>query len=386
VKIFKLIIKNVGRHKLRTSLTVVGIFIAVLAFGIMRTVVTAWYAGVNSASTTRLVTVQKVSFIYDLPMSYRDQILHVPGVKEVSWANWFGGVYIDKNQFFARMAVDPETFFDLYPEFRVTKEEVAKFQQQQNACIIGAKTAKLYNLKPGDLMNMDGDIYPGKWQFQVVGIYHGQDEATDETQMFFNWHYLDEQVKINEPGRQGRAGWYIIAINDVEKRAAISQSIDDLFANSSAETKTQTEKEFNQGFISMSGAILSAINVISIVIIGIILLILANTMIMTARERIREYAVLKTLGFSAKHLFWLIAGESMAISMLGGLLGLILLIPAANAVHAGLPVLWFPVFQVDPWTLVFALCAALGSGVLSAIFPIRSALKMRIVDGLRQIG
>ena len=386
MRILKLITKNMLRHKLRTMLTILGIAIAVMAFNLMRTVVSAWNSGVEASAPDRLVTVQKVSFIYDLPFAYRDQILRVPGVKEVSFANWFSGVYIDKNQFFARFAVDPETFFDVYPENIISKEEKDKFIQQRNACIIGAKTAKQYNLKIGDIMNIDGDIYPGKWQMEIVGIYHGRDKTVDETAMMFNWNYLNEQVKKNEPGRENRVGWYIVKIDNPSNRATISLAIDNLFANSTAETKSQSEKEFQQSFVSMSGAIITAINFVSYVIIGIILLILSNTMVMTARERIREYAVLKTLGFSSGHIFGLIAGESLLISCIGGAVGLAITFPIIKGVSEGLPSTWFPVFNIEPITIVMAVLAAIFAGVLSSVFPIYRALQMKIVDGLRQIG
>ena len=384
--LLKLILKNMLRHKLRTALTIFGIAIAIMAFGLMRTVVSAWYSGVNASAANRLVTVHRVSFIFDLPLSYRDQIMKIPGVKTVSYANWFQGVYIDQNQFFARLAVDPETIFDVYPEFIVTPEVKDALSKQRNACVIGEKLSRQYNLKKGDLMSIEGDIYPGQWEMQVVGTYRGRDETVDETQMLFNWHYLDEQVKVNQPGREGRVGWYIVDISNPNERAIISQQIDNLFANSSAETKTQTEKEFQQSFVSMSGAIITAINVVSYVIVGIILLVLTNTMIMTARERIREYAVMKTLGFSTGHIMGLIAGESFGISFIGGAIGLLILFPIADGIHKGLPSGWFPVFSVEGTTVVLAVCAALLAGTVAAALPVLRTSRMKIVDGLRQIG
>ena len=384
--ILKLVIKNLFRHKLRTILTILGIAVAVVAFSLMRTVISAWYSGANAAAVNRLVTVHAVSFIYPLPLSYRDQIAKIPGVREVSFANWFQGTYIDKDQFFARFAVDPETFFDLYPECVVSPQEKQAMANQRNGCIIGTKIAKLYNLKIGDVMNIEGDIYPGQWQMQVVGMYHGRDENSDETWMLFNWHYLDEQLRQSQPGRAGQVGWYIIDISDPNQRATISKAVDDLFANSPAETKTQTEKEFNQGFISMSSAILTAMNVVSFVIIGIILLILTNTMAMTARERLREYAVMKTIGFLPKHIGTLIAGESLLISSLGALVGLLITLPLAEGIHKTVPPQWFPVFNVEPMTIVLGVGFALLAGIVAALFPTVRSVQMKIVDGLRYIG
>jgi putative ABC transport system permease protein len=386
MRVLKLIFKNMLRHKLRTILTIVGIAIAVMAFNLMRTVISAWNAGVEASSANRLVTVQKVSFIYSLPYSYRDQIAKLPGVKKITFMNWFAGVYIDKNQFFGRLAAEPETFFDVYPEYVITDEARSKFIKQRNACILGAKTARQYNLKVGDLMTIEGDIYPGTWQMEVVGIYHGKHENDDETNMVFNWNYLNEHLKQVQPGRANNVGWYVVEIDNPANRASISLAIDNLFANSSAETKTQSEKEFAQSFVSMSGAIITAIDFVSYIIIGIILLILTNTMVMTARERIREYAVLKTLGFSSMHIFGLIAGESLLISCIGGAIGLAITFPICRGIYHSLPSGWFPVFNVEPITIVLAVLAALMAGIISSVFPIYRALSMKIVDGLRQIG
>ena len=386
MRILKLIIKNSLRHKLRTFLTIVGISIAVFAFGLLRTVVTAWNAGVEASSANRLVTRQAVSFIFPLPLAYRDQISKIPGVDVVTFANWFGGVYIDKNQFFARLAVDAETIFDVYPEFKLSDEEYQTFLKERNSCIIGQDIAKQYNLKIGDLMTIEGDIYPGDWQFVIRGIYKPRDKTTDATQMLFHWDYLNERLKEWETGRDNEVGWYVVKINDPDKSALISEQIDALFKNSRAETKTESERAFQQGFVAASSAILTSINVISFVIIGIIMLVLGNTMIMSARERTREYAVFKTIGFSAKHMVGLILGESLFISTIGGGLGLILSFPIVEGVSQAIPKGMFPIFELEPITLIFAVSSAILIGIAASIFPIMKALKTSIVDGLRFIG
>jgi putative ABC transport system permease protein len=381
-----LVYKNLLRHKLRSLLTVAGITIAVLAFGLMQTVVSAWNAGVAASAADRLIVVHSVSFIYPLPLSYKQRIEKIPGVETVSWANWFSGIYIDENQFFARMAVDPENFFKVYPEFIVSPEALAELSRQRNGAIIGAGIAAKYNLKVGDVMPIEGDIYPGHWEMKVVGIYTGRDEGIDQTQMLFNWNYLDQSLLQTQPGRAGRVGWYVVDIADPADRARISAEIDALFANSAAETKSQTEKEFQQSFVSMSSAILTAINVVSIVIIGIILLVLSNTMIMTARERFREFAVMKTLGFRTFHVAGLIGGESLVISGLGSAAGIALTYPVCAVVEKGLPSGWFPVFNVEQQTLFLAAAAAILAGVVAAAVPVTRAVRMKIVDGLRQVG
>jgi putative ABC transport system permease protein len=386
MRILKLIFKNALRHKLRTFLTILGISIAVIAFGILRTVVTAWNAGVEASAANRLITRQAVSFIFPLPLAYRDQISKIPGVEALTYANWFGGVYIDKNQFFARLAVDAETIFDVYPEYLITKDEFQIFLKERNSCILGQDIAKQYNLKVGDLMTIEGDIYPGEWQFVIRGIYKPRDKTTDATQMFFHWDYLNERMKEWGTGRDNEVGWYIVKIKDPSKTGSISDQIDALFKNSRAETKTESERAFQQGFVQASSAIITSMNVISFVIIGIIMLVLGNTMIMSARERTREYAVFKTIGFSAGHMVGLILGESLFISAIGGVLGLLLTFPIIAGFGAAIPKGFFPVFDLEPITLIFAVSSVILIGIAASIFPIQKALRTSIVDGLRFIG
>ena len=382
----KLIVKNAFRHTLRVLLTIVGISVAVVAFGMLRTVVTAWNSGVAASSPNRLIVRQAVSFIFPLPYSYKEKIAAIPGVSAVSWLNWFGGTYIDKDQFFARQGCDPETLLSLYPEYTLTSKEISAFKTDRSACIVGIETAKRYGLKIGDIMNMEGDIYPGSWQFTVSGIYIPRSKTDDATQMFFHWEYLNERMKQDDLTRADQVGYYVVKINDPSRSAEISQKIDQLFKNSAAETKTETEGQFQQGFVSSSGAIISAINIMSYLIIGIILLVLCNTMIMTSRERTREYAVLKSLGFTGGHLFAFIAGEALTISMLGAGIGIALLIPIVQGFESFLPRGWFPVFIIETSTYVLAGSSALIVGVIAALIPLYRALTMKIVDGLRFTG
>jgi putative ABC transport system permease protein len=386
MKVLKLIFKNALRHKLRTFLTILGIAIAVIAFGVLRTVVTAWYAGVEASSANRLITRQAVSFIFPLPLAYKEKIANVDGVKEVTFANWFAGVYIDKNQFFARLAVDAGNYFDVYPEFLLSKSQLEAFKKERNACVIGADIAKQYKLKIGDPMTIDGDIFPGRWDFVIRGIYQPRDKTTDATQMLFHWDYVNERMKQEMPGRANQVGWYIEEITDPNKAGEISDKIDALFKNSTSETKSESERSFQQGFLQSTSAIITAMNVISFVIIGIIMLVLGNTMIMAARERTREYAVMKTLGFSARHITGLIMGESLFISFLGGVIGLLLTFPLIQGISQIIPKGFFPIFQLEPITVFLACSAALLIGIASSVFPIHRALNTRIVDGFRFVG
>jgi putative ABC transport system permease protein len=386
MRVLKLMLKNALRHKLRTMLTILGISVAVVAFSFLRTVVTAWYAGVEASSPNRLITRNAVSFIFPLPLAYRDQIARIEGVETVTFMNWFQGVYIDKNQFFPRMAVDAQTALDAYPEFLVPPDQRETFLKERNACIVGADLAQQYNFKIGDVIPIEGDIYPGKWEFVVRAIYQPRDKTVDGTQMWFHWQYLDERMRQEMPGRAGKVGWYVIRIKNPAEAGRISEQVDALFKNSRAETKTETEAAFQQGFIQGTGLIIQLLNFLSFVIIGIIMLVLGNTMIMSARERTKEYAVLKTLGFSAGHLTALIAGESLIISIIGATLGLLLSYPVVDLFSLMVPKSWFPIFYIEPETIVLGATAALVVAIAAALFPIQRALRTSIVEGLRFVG
>jgi putative ABC transport system permease protein len=386
MELLKLLLRNTLRHKLRSLLTIVGVGVAVMAFGLLQTVVTAWYAGVEASAANRLITRHAVSFVFSLPLAYRDRIAQVPGVTKVTYAAWFSGVYIDKNQFFARLAVDSDTFFDVYPEFLIPRQQFEVFQRERNACIIGIDLARRYNLKIGDIMPIEGDVFPGQWEFVVRGIYEPRDQTTDPATMMFHYKYLDERVRQEMPERAGEIGWYIVRIADPDNSARISQEIDNMFANSRAETKTETERAFQQNFLSAASAVITAMNIMSFVIIGIILLVVGNTMVMSARERTHEFAVLKALGFSGGQLFFLLAGESMILSIVGSAVGLTVTIPAVEGFQTALPKGWFPVFYIKPETIVIGCIAGLAVGLVAALIPLRRVLTTRIVEGLRYVG
>ncbi len=388
MKLVKIVFKNLFRRPLRTILTMMGIATAVMAFGLIRTVVGAWNAGVAASAANRMITRQSVSFIFPLPLPYRQQIARIPGVTAVSWANWFGGVYgnpNDFNDFWPRFAVDAETFYDLYPEYQVPADQLAQFRKERNACIIGRKLAAKHGFKIGDVITMEGDIFPGRWQWVVRGIYTGRDQTVDETQMHFQWNYLYEQVRQQEPGRPVEAGWFILRVEPGDAMPRVATAVDEQFVNSRAPTKTETEKAFQQGFVAMSSTIITSLQVISVVIVAIILLVLANTIVMAVRERTREYAVLKTLGFAGRHLITLIFGESLLIALGGGLLGLALTFPMVAGFGQAMQA-FFPIINVAPETIALALGAALVSGIVAALFPAARVVRTPIVAGLRTVG
>ena len=381
----KLILRNAFRHKLRTSLTVLGIVIAVLAFGLLQTVVGAWYVGVESSSSTRLVTRNAISLVFALPLTYEQRIRQVEGVRVISRANWFGGVYIDKHNFFPQFAIDAEPYFQLYPEFRVPPEQLKAFAVDRKGCIVGRKLAQIYGWKLGDSIPLRGTIFPGNWEFVIRGIYSAADAKTDESQFFFHWTFLNETLKLTAPRRANQVGIYLVGIANADAAAETSQRIDKMFRNSLAETLTETEKAFQLGFISMTEAIVVAIRIVSFVIIVIIMAVMANTMAMSARERLREYATLKALGFGPAFVRTLVFGEALLIAGLGGALGILATLPVVE-VFGTVMVKLFPVFHLSMRTLAMQVGAALVVGASAAIVPGWRAARVRIAEGLRAIG
>ncbi|MFH0789226.1 MAG: ABC transporter permease [Pseudomonadota bacterium] len=384
MKLFKVVFKNTLRHKLRTGLTVIGIAVAVLAFCLLRTVIHAWYAGVEASAANRLITRNAISLIFPLPLSYLTKIKQIPGVTGVTYANWFGGIYIDEKNFFPQFAIDAKSFFNLYPEILIPENQKATFMRERKACLAGRKLVNKYHWKIGEVIPLRGVIFPGNWEFVLRGVYHGSQKIVDETQFFFHWDYLNEQLKLVSPIRANRVGWYVIRLADPFKAPETAQNVDQTFKNSLAETLTETEKAFQLGFIAMTEAIVISIKVISIVVIIIIMIVLANTMAMTARERMAEYAVLKTLGFGGGTLFLLITGESFLIALSGGVLGIGLTFPVVRLVARPLE-MFFPVFRVHPATLWMALGASAVVGLVASLFPVYRAINIRIADGLRGI-
>src|SRR4030043_17445 len=382
--ILKLIFKNAFRHKLRTFLTVLGVTIAILAFGLLRTVISAWYAGVNASSASRLVTRNSISLIFPLPLSYQEKIRQIQGVKTVSYGNWFGGIYIDEKNFFANYAVEPKTYLELYPEIVIPPDQKAAFFRERKGAVAGIKLAAKYGWKIGDLITLKGTIFSGNWDFVLRGIYKGRDETVDETAFVFHWNYLNETLKQTIPRRADQVGWYMIGVSNPNLAADVAVRIDKAFKNSLAETLTETEKSFQLSFISMTEAIVIAIKLVSFVVIFIIMVVVANTMAMTARERIGEYAVFKTLGFGGWHIARLIFGESLLISLIGCILGIVLTFPAADIFSSSLRT-YFPVFNVATKTIYMDIGASVLVGSVAAVFPTWRAIKIRIADGLRRI-
>ncbi len=382
--LLRLLLKNAFRHRLRTILTMVGLVVAICAFGLLRTIVDAWYAGVEGTSSTRLITRNSISLTFPLPLNYAERIKSVQGVTGVSWSNWFGGVYITERNFFPQFAVEPASYLALYPEYLLKDEERKAFLLDRQGCLVGRKLANQFGWKIGDRIPIRGTIYPGTWTFTLRGIWDGVDAKTDESQFLFHWQYLSESARKRRGSAADYVGVYVVQINEPNNAPVISERIDGEFKNSLAETMTETEKAFQLGFVSMSEAILVAINAVSFVIVLIIMAVMANTMSMTARERLAEYATLKALGFSPGFVVKLLFGESLVIALLGGGLGMLITLPIAANFARAVGTL-FPVFMVSHTTMILQLLASVIVGLVAAAWPAWKMSRIHIVNGLRHV-
>ena len=381
----KLIWRSIFRHPLRTSLTVLGMAVAVLAFCLLRTVVAAWYAGVDAASPVRLVTRNAVSLVSTLPLSYLPKIQAVPGVTGVGYAYWFEGTYIDKKNFFPQFAASLPQYLDVAPELLIPPDQRSALVKDRRGCLAGRKLIRRFGWKVGEAIVLKGTYFRGEYRFTLRAVYNGRDPSTDETMFFFHWDYLNEYLKKTSPELADQVGWFLVEIEQPELAPIVSQRIDNLFKNSLAETLTETEKAFNLSFVEMTKAILMAIQVVSWAVIGVILVVLANTMAMSARERLGEYAVLKTMGYRPRHLAGIIIGESLLMALVGGFLGLALSVPALRLFPADVSQ-YFPGLEISDMTAALGLSVALAVGVLAAVLPAWHAARVGIAEALRKVG
>jgi putative ABC transport system permease protein len=381
----KLSWRNILRHPLRAALTILGMAVAVLAFCLLRTVVAAWYAGVEASSPVRLVTRNAVSLMFPLPLAYLPKIQAVPGVARVAYSYWFEGIYIDKKNFFPQFAASLPQYLDLAPELLIPPVQRTALVKDRRGCLAGRKLVKRFGWQLGEVIVLKGTYFQGEYSFTLRAIFQGRDPSTDETMFFFHWDYLNEYLKKTEPERADQVGWFMVEIERPELAPVVSGRIDKIFRNSLAETLTETEKAFNLSFVEMTKAILMAIQVVSWAVIGVILVVLANTMAMSARERLGEYAVLKTMGFRPRHLAGIIIGESMILALVGGCLGLALSVPAVRLFPADVSQ-YFPGLEISDVTAALGLSVAVVVGVLAAVFPAWRATRVRIAEALRKVG
>ena len=381
-------IRNVWRNKTRTSLTILGGAVAVLAFILLRTVLWAWNVGVEYSAKDRLATRHKVSLIMPVPKRYVDNIRQLPGIKQTTWANWFGGKDPRRpDEFFSTLAVDPPSFFEVYSEMSVPPADMAKWKEDRRGAIIGDVLARKLGVKVGDKVTLQGTIFPGDWEFNVDGIYVATQKSVDRSQLLFHWAYLNESLPERN---KDLVGWIISRIDNPSQSADLTVAVDKLFDEKDVQTTTMSERSMNNSFMAAFSAILTALNIVSVIILLIMMLILGNTIAMGVRERTREYGVLRALGFSPKHVATFVIGEALTIGVLAGVLGCALSYPV---VQLGMG-RWleenmgsfFPYFRVSAETALFAALLSVLLGAVSAIIPAMQASRLTIIDALRRVG
>jgi putative ABC transport system permease protein len=379
VKFLPLIVANLFRKKVRTALTVGSFAVALFLFGILAVVRGSFNQGIDAAGADRLVIVNKVSIIQPLPISYRDRILRIPGMRDVSFYSWFGGVYQDERNFIPQFAIDPENQRTVFPELVVPDDQWKAFLQDRQGAIAGAETARRFGWKVGDRVPIKGTIFPGIWEFNLRGIYTGKRADADLTQFWFHHDYLEERRQWGK----GLVGWYTVSVERPDDAVRIAKAIDEGFANSPYETKTDTEKAFAASFIKQAGNIQLLILIIGGVVFFTLLLVTGNTMAIAVRERIAELAVLKALGFTDRFLLLLVLGEALLISTVGGAVGLALckLFTLGGDPTRGM----MPFFYLPLPAMLLGLVAALAVGLLAGILPATSAMRLRVVDALRRV-
>ena len=383
--LLRMILRNTLRHKLRTVLTMIAVGVALLAFTLLSTLLAAWYSAVDASSASRLVTRNAVSILFPMPVSYADRIRHIKGVRRISYGSWFGGIYKTEKNFFANFAIDAESYLDIYPEFVIGKRERADFLRDRRGFVAGKKLVDRFGWRIGDFVTLKGTIYPGDWDFVLRGVYTGKTRTVDETQFFFHWEYLNERVRQTMPALADQVGFFMIGVGDPNDAARVAREVDATFANSRSETLTESERAFVMGFISMSQAIVTIIRIVSLVVIGILLVVVANTMAMTTRERRGEYAVLRTLGFGWPRLGLVIAGEAVAICLAGCVLGVLGAFPVVRLLTTKLGA-YFPVFFVESSTVLMDFALASAVGVASAVVPVFQVTRIRVAQALRGVG
>jgi putative ABC transport system permease protein len=379
MKFFRMVWANLRRKKVRTTLTIGSFTVALFLFGLLAAIRIGLRGGADAAGADRLDVINKVSLILPLPYSYRDRLLRVPGVSSVTYATWFGGVYQDERNFFPQMAVDKDTWFDVYWDYTTSKEEKDAFMRDRQACMVGRALAKRFGFKVGDRIPIRGTIWLGAWEFNVAGIYDGNRPETDTSGMFFRYDYLEEHRNFGK----GTVGWYIVRLKNIDDGVRVTKAIDDLFANSPYETMTQTEKAFAASFVKQMGNIELLIMSIGSVVFFTLLLVTGNTMAIAVRERFGELAVLKTIGFSDLRVLGLILAEAVLIAGQGGFIGLLLAKLVIPGVSRALPMLG--VLYVSPFTFGIGFALALVVGAAAGLLPAVSAMRLRVVDALRRV-
>ena len=397
MSLFSLVLVNLGRNKLRTTLTLLSVVVALFLFCALRGVLDTLEASIKVGSEARLVTRNAISLIFPLPLAYRERLMAIPGIQRVSYANWFGGRDpVDPGNFYAQFACDAETYMVIYDsDVEIVAADpaqvpvamppgvnpkLAAFMSERDACLVGESLFKRMKWKLGQKVPVSGTIFPGTWTFTIRAVYHAKNPAFGEESMLFHWKYLSERGM----GGQGIVGWYLLQLSDPGRAGEITRQVDALYANSAASTRTETERAFQAGFVSMYGNVPFLIGFIGLAVVFAILLVAANTMMMATRERIPEFGVLKTLGFDDGTLFRMVLIEAAIITFGGGVVGALLakfLIEGSRFTGGG----FLPPMTVSWTTVITGVAIAVLMGATSGLIPALQASRLRIVDALRRV-
>lgn len=382
MKYVGLVFANFKRHRLRLTLTILSIIVAFVLFAYLAAIRKAFDMGVSVAGANRLIVRHKISLIQPLPQNYETQIESIDGVADATQASWFGGIYQDKPNAFAQIAVEPEEFLKTYPEFVIAPDQAEAWKKTRVGAIAGKTIVERYGWKVGDMIPIRATFMRAKngdmWEFQLVGVYDGATKETDTTGFFFRHDFMDE----NRAFGKGQTGWYYITVKDPAQAEDIARKVDAKFANSPSETKTETEKAFVKGFAEQMGNIAAITMAILSAVFFTILLVAGNTMAQAVRERIRELGVLKAIGFTDAQVLSMVLAESLIISFIGGAIGLglgWLAVSAGDPTKGALPVFIFPTAD-----LVVGIVIVVALGVVTGALPAVQAMRLNAVDALRR--
>jgi len=387
MKFFPIVWRNLLRRKFRTIFTIGAVFFAFLLFGVLMAIRSAFSMGVDMAGQSRLMTMDKVSIINPLPASYMNQIRMVPGVTDITFANWFGGYYQDVRNQFPTFATDPESWLRIYSkEFELPEDQKKAFIANRTGAVVGSDTAKKYGFKVGQKIPINGTIYRrpdgGPWEFTIEGIYDSKIKGADKTNLLFNYQYLRETIP-ERSGFRDRYNWYVLTIANPDNAPEVAARIDAQFANSPSETKTATEKQFVSDWAKQVGDIGKIMMGIVAMAMFTILLVAGNTMAQAVRERINELAVLKTLGFGNGRILGMVLMESVLIAVVGGVAGLavsyLFIAVVGDPTHGLLPAFFFPTPSLIAGIVLVGVL-----GIASGFLPAWQASRLRIVDALRR--
>ena len=387
MKFLPLIWRNLLRRKIRAIFTLLSLLIAFVLFGVLMAIRAAFSMGVDIAGADRLMVIHRVSIIQPLPQSYGPKIRSTPGVTDLTHANWFGGYYQEPTNFLANMAVDPESWLRMYPEYELPEEQKKAWFGDRTAAIVGIDTATKFNWKIGDRVPLISPIYRkpdgSPWDFTIAGIYDSTKPGVDKTQFFFHYDYMNETLRAANVGFRDIIGWYVFKVADPATADQVAKRVDTMFENSTAETKTATEKVFAADWAKQVGDIGAIMVAITAVVMGFILFVAGNAMAQSVRERISEVGVLKTLGFSDGRVLALVLIESCTMAVVGGGLGLLL---AWAIISQGDPTGGFlPIFHFPPRDVVFGVALVVLLGIGTGLIPALQARRLKIVDALRRV-